>query len=158
MTILLLIIGLVLGLIIMAFMVKIMMPNIMFATYKSKLDFDETVSSLEESAKKNGWTIPEIRDLQQDYIEEGHGDMTKIKILYFCNSQGGYNILKDNDYKKMSVMMPMGVSVYETNDGQVKIAAMNIGFMSMMFSGTVKKVLREGGEKFRNSIKNIIEN
>ena len=157
MTILLLIIGLVLGLIIMAFMVKIMMPHMMFATYKSKLDFDETVSSLEESAKKNGWTIPEIRDLQQDYIEEGHGDMTKVKILYFCNSQGGYNILKDDDYKKMSVMMPMGVSVYETNDGQVKIAAMNIGFMSMMFSSIIKKVLQDGGKRFKNSVENIIE-
>ena len=157
MTILLLIIGLVFGLIIMAFMVKVMMPKMMFATYKSKLNFDETISSLEESAKKNGWTIPEIRDLQDDYIEEGLEDMTKVKILYFCNAQGGYNILKDDDYKKMSVMMPMGVSVYETSDGQVRIAAMNIGFMSMMFSGTVKKVLQEGGGNFRNSIENIIE-
>lgn len=69
MTILLFIIGLALGLVIMAFMVKVMMPNMMFSTYKSKLDFDETLSSLEESAKKNGWTIPEIRDLQQDYVE-----------------------------------------------------------------------------------------
>ena len=156
MKILLFIIGLALGLVIMAFMVKVMMPNMMFATYKSKLDFDETVSTLEESAKKNGWTIPEIRDLQRDYVEEGLEDMTKVKILYFCNSQGGYNILKDDDYKKMSVMMPMGVSVYETTDGQVRIAAMNIGFMSMMFSGTVRKVLQEGGENFRNSVKNII--
>jgi uncharacterized protein (DUF302 family) len=157
MAILLLVIGLVFGLIIMAIMMKIMMPKMMFATYKSKLDFDETISSLEESAKKNGWTISEIRDLQQDYIEEGLEDMTKVKILYFCNSQGGYNILKDDDYKKMSVMMPMGVSVHETNDGQVRIAAMNIGFMSMMFSGTVKKVLQEGGGNFRNSVENIIE-
>ena len=157
MMILLFITGLVLGLIIMAFMVKVMMPNMMFATYKSKLNFDETVSSLEESAKNNGWTIPEIRNLQQDYKEEGLEDMTKVKILYFCNSQGGYNILKNDDYKKMSVMMPMGVSVYETNDGQVKIAAMNIGFMSMMFSGIVKKVLQEGGGNFRNSVENIIE-
>jgi len=158
MTILLLIIGLVLGLIIMAFMVKVMMPNMMFATYKSKLSFDETVSSLEESAKKNGWTIPEIRDLQQDYIETGLEDMTKVKILYFCNAQGGFDILKNDDYKKMSVMMPMGVSVHETNDGQVKIAAMNIGFMSMMFSGIVKKVLQDGGGRFKNSVENIIEN
>jgi uncharacterized protein (DUF302 family) len=158
MTILLFIIGLVLGLIIMAFLVKVMMPNMMFATYKSKLGFDETVSSLEESAKGNGWTIPEIRDLQQDYVEAGLEDMKKVKILYFCNPQGGYNILKDDDYKKMSVMMPMGVSIYETNDGQVKIAAMNIGFMSMMFSGTVKKVLQEGGGNFKKSVENIIEN
>ncbi len=157
MTILLFIIGLVLGLIIMAFVVKVMMPKMMFATYNSKLDFDEAVFSLEESAKKSGWIIPEIRDLQQDYVEDGLEDMTKVKILYFCNPQGGYNILKDDDYKKMSVMMPMGVSIYQTNDGQVKIAAMNIGFMSMMFSGTVKKVLQEGSKRFKNSVENIIE-
>ena len=158
MTILLFIIGLVLGLIIMALMVKVMMPNKMFATYKSKLEFDETVTSLEESAIKNGWTIPEIRNLQQDYIEAGLEDMTKVKILYFCNAQGGYDILKNDDYKKMSVMMPMGVSVHETNNGQVNIAAMNIGFMSMMFSGIVKKVLLDGGERFRKSVESIIEN
>ncbi len=157
MTILIFIIGLVLGLIIMAFVVKVMMPKMMFATYKSKLDFDEAVSYLEESAKKSGWIIPEIRDLQQDYIKEGLEDMTKVKILYFCDPQGGYNILKDDDYKKMSVMMPMGVSIYQTNDSQVKIAAMNIGFMSMMFSGIVKKVLQDGGKRFKNSVENIIE-
>jgi uncharacterized protein (DUF302 family) len=157
MTIILFIIGLGLGLIIMAFMVKKMMPSMMFATHKSKLNFDETVSSLKESAERNGWTIPEIRDLQQDYIEAGLEDMTKVKILYFCNAQGGYNILKNDDYKKMSVMMPMGVSIFETNNGQVKIAAMNIGFMSMMFSGIVKKVLQEGGGNFTNSVANIIE-
>lgn len=158
MTILLFIIGLVLGLLIMAFMVKVMMPNKMFSKYKSKLDFADAVSSLEDSAIKNGWIISEIRDLQQDYIEAGLEEMTKVKILYFCNPQGGYNILKDDDYKKMSVMMPMGVSVYEANDGQVYIAAMNIGFMSMMFSGSVRKVLQESGENFRKSIENIVEN
>ena len=158
MTILLFIIGLVLGLLIMAFMVKVMMPNKMFSKYKSKLDFADAVSSLEDSAIKNGWKISEIRDLQQDYIEAGLEEMTKVKILYFCNPQGGYNILKDDDYKKMSVMMPMGVSVYETNDHQVIIAAMNIGFMSMMFSGIVRKVLQEGGGNFRNSVEKIIEN
>ncbi len=156
MTILLFIIGLVLGLIIMAFMVKVMMPRMMFATYKSKLGFDETVSSLEESAKKNGWTIPEIRDLQQEYFEEGLEDMTKVKILYFCNAQGGYRILKDDDTKKMSVMMPMGVSVYETNDDQVYIAGMNLGTMSMMFGGTVKEVLQEGSGNFKKAVKELI--
>jgi uncharacterized protein (DUF302 family) len=157
MTILLFVIGLVLGLLIMAFMVKVMMPNKMFSKYKSKLDFADAVSSLEDSAIKNGWKISEIRDLQQDYIEAGLEEMTKVKILYFCNPQGGYNILKDDDYKKMSVMMPMGISIYQTNDGQVKIAAMNIGFMSMMFSGIVKKVLQDGGKRFKNSVENIIE-
>ena len=87
MTILLFILGLVLGLLIMAFMVKLMMPNKMFSKYKSKLDFTETVSSLEKSAKKNGWTIPEIRDLQQDYFEAG----LEVHLVLF---EGHYSIYK----------------------------------------------------------------
>jgi len=43
-------------------MVKVMMPNMMFTMYKSKLDFAEAAFSLQESASKNVWTISEIRD------------------------------------------------------------------------------------------------
>jgi hypothetical protein len=41
----------------------------------------------------------------------------------------------------MAVMMPMGVSVYETQEGEVFIAGMNLEQMSMMFGGAVKEVL-----------------
>ena len=88
-----------------------------------------------EAAPRNGWQIPDIRDLQKDYQEAGLSDTTKVKIIYFCNPQGGYDILKDDSNKSMSVMMPMGVSIYETSDGRVEIAAMNLGMMSGMFSG-----------------------
>jgi uncharacterized protein (DUF302 family) len=49
---------------------------------------------MNENAPKHGWTIPDIRDLQAEYREAGHSDMTKLKILYFCNSRGGFSILK----------------------------------------------------------------
>jgi hypothetical protein len=34
---------------------------------------------------------------------------------------------------------------------------MNLGTMSMMFSGTVKKVLQEGAANFKKSLEGIIE-
>lgn len=52
----------------------------------------------------------------------------------------------------MSVMMPMGVSVYETTTGQVKIAAMNLGLMSNFFNGPVKDVLKAGGARYEKSL------
>jgi uncharacterized protein (DUF302 family) len=151
------VVGLIIGVIVMAFVVRSMMPIMMFAKNKSKLNFEETISAINISAKKNGWEIPEIRDLQQDYKEAGLEDMTKLKIIYFCNPNGGYRILKDDNNKQMSVMMPMGVSVYETDNGQVYVAAMNLGTMSMMFGGTVKEVLKEGAGNYKNALKDIIE-
>jgi uncharacterized protein (DUF302 family) len=126
-------------------------------TYKSKLNFDDTVAYMNENAPKHGWTIPDIRDLQAEYREAGHTDMTKVKILYFCNSKGGYSILKNDHHKALSVMMPLGVSVYETSGGCVKIAAMNIKMMAGMFGSTVKEVLEEGAQNLENVLQEIIE-
>ncbi len=127
----------------------------MFTVHRSELDFDETVAALTESAEKHGWTIPMIHDLQKNYQEAGYEDMTRVNILYFCNPDGGYQILQADDNKPMSVIMPMGVSVYETNEGQVYIAGMNLDRLSMMFGGDVKEVLRESAVNYAETLENV---
>ena len=134
-----------------------LMQQMMFKVYKSKLGIDETVSAVAEAATRNGWQIPDIRDLQKEYQEAGFSGMTKVKILYFCNPQGGYDILKDDKNKSMSVMMPMGVSIYETSDGRVEIAAMNLGMMSGMFSGAVQEVLSNGAANLEKTLQGVVE-
>ncbi len=133
-----------------------LMQQMMFKVYKSKLGFDETVSAVAEAASINGWKIPDIRDLQREYQEAGLSDMTKVKIIYFCNPQGGYDMLKDDRNKSMSVMMPMGVSIYETSDGRVEIAAMNLGIMSGMFSGVVQEVMSNGAANLEKSLQGVL--
>jgi len=134
-----------------------LIQQMMFKVYQSKLSFDETVSAVAEAAPKNGWQIPDIRDLQKEYQEAGLSDPTKVKVMYFCNPQGGYDILKDDGNKSMSVMMPMGVSIYETSDGRVEIAAMNLGMMSEMFSGVVQEVLNNGAANLEKTLQGIAE-
>ncbi len=132
-----------------------MMQKMMMTTHKSTLNFDETVNKLKENAQNVGWRIPDIRDLQKEYHDAGLTDMTKLKVVYFCNPEGGYSIVQNDENKPLSVMMPMGVSVYEKTDGTVEIAAMNLGMMSYMFAGVVKDVLKEGGENYKKSLDNI---
>jgi uncharacterized protein (DUF302 family) len=134
-----------------------LMQQMMFKVYQSKLDFDETVSAVAEAAPRNGWLIPDIRDLQKEYQEAGLSDATKVKIIYFCNPQGGFDILKDDSNKSMSVMMPMGVGIYETSDGRVEIAAMNLGMMSGMFSGIVQEVLNNGADNLEKTLQGVVK-
>jgi hypothetical protein len=86
-----------------------LMQKMMFKTYTSKLNFDDTVEMLRENAIQNHWVIPDVRNLQEEYHEAGIHDMTKMKVLYFCNPHGGFAIVKVDDQKPMSVMMPTGV-------------------------------------------------
>jgi uncharacterized protein (DUF302 family) len=134
-----------------------LMQKMMFKTYASRFGFDETVEKLHENALNNGWTIPDIRNLQQEYLNSGIEEMTRLKVLYFCNPQGGYSIIQNDEKKAMSVMMPMGVSVYEIKDGSTEIAAMNIGMMGGMFPGEAKEVLIDGGKRLEASLKEIIK-
>lgn len=134
-----------------------LMQQMMFKVYTSKLEFDETVAAVTEAAPQNGWHIPDTRDLQQEYHEAGLSDMTRVKIIYFCNPQGGYAILQESDDKSMSVMMPMGVSVYETSDGRTQIAAMNLGMMSGMFGGVAGEVLSNGAKNLERTFEDIVE-
>ena len=134
-----------------------LMQQMMFKVYKSKLGFDETWSAVTEAAPKNGWQIPDIRDLQKEYQAAGLSDTRKVKLIYFCNPQGGYDILKDDSNKSMSVMMPMGVGIYETSDGRVEIAAMNLGMMSGMFSGVVQEVLSSGAANMEKTLQGVVK-
>jgi uncharacterized protein (DUF302 family) len=134
-----------------------LMKQMMFTVRKSKLDFEETITAIRESAVKNGWEVPSDFDIQQQYIKAGLEDMTRVKIIYFCFPHGGYRILKDDTDKPMSVIMPAGVSVYEATDGQVYIAGINFDRMSGMFSGTVREVLKEAAGNYANTLRDIAE-
>ena len=83
--------------------------------------------------------------------------MTKVKILYLCDPEGGYAILREDINKSMSVMMPTGVGVYETSDGRIEIAAMNFVMMSDMFSGIIREVLASAGIRLEKSLEGVIE-
>lgn len=132
-----------------------LMRKMMFTVHHSELGFDETVAALKESAQKHGWTVPMTHDLQESYREAGYEDMTRVTTLYLCDPSGGYQILQDDANKPMAVMMPMGVTVYETHDREVYVAGMDLGRMSAMFGSPVKEVLRRGAANYAQTVADI---
>ncbi len=115
--------------------------RMMFESRASRFDFAETVTRVGAAAVENGWTVPQVLDLQDHYHHEGLPEMRRATIVYFCNAKAGIDITRDDADKPMLVLMPTGVAVYETSSGEVRIAHMNFGLMRHMFSGVVKKVL-----------------
>ncbi len=133
------------------------MAKMIMKKYKSQLGFDETVDVLMGNIPKNNWSIPDTRDLQKLWIEEGIDEAPKIKILYLCNAQGGFDITREDELLPMTVMMPMALSIYETSKGEVEVAFMNLGMMSGMFTGVPHEVLKSSAQNLENAIKDIIK-
>jgi len=134
-----------------------LMKAAMFKVSKSEHDFERTVQMVQENAVRVGWDIPWCFELQQHYREKGLSDMTRVVNMYLCNPQGGYDIMKDDVYKPMAVMMPTAVSVYETSGGEVYISRMNLGRMSAMFGGIVKNTLKGGGANLEEALEGVVE-
>jgi uncharacterized protein (DUF302 family) len=133
--------GVLIGAIGMGALVWTQMPRLMLTVHESKLPFDETVSAIEESAKTHGWKVPKIYDIQKTVREEGHDDLGDVKILSLCQPHHAYRILKYDENKKVSAMMPCRIGVFATADGAVHIAEMNIGLLSKLFGGLIAEVM-----------------
>jgi uncharacterized protein (DUF302 family) len=133
-----------------------MMKKAMFKVSQSRLSYEETVKKVHQQALDVGWNVPMVFELQKHYIEHGLSDMTKATNIYLCNPQGGYEIMKSDEFKPMSVMMPTPVSVYEDSAGDVFVARMNLGRMSAMFGGSVKTTLRDGGARLDKALAGVL--
>ena len=133
-----------------------LMRAAMFKVSRSKLDFEQTVQLVRENALGVGWHVPWDFELQRHYRESGLSDMTKAVNMYLCDPQGGYDIMKDDTFKPMAVLMPTAVSVYETSGGEVYVSRMNLGRMSAMFGGTVKRALKVGGANLEKALEGVL--
>ena len=134
-----------------------LMRAAMFKVSKSKHDFEQTVQLVHQNALRVGWDVPWNFELQQHYREGGFSDMTKVVNMYLCNPQGGYDIMKDDVFKPMAVLMPTAVSVYETSGGDVYVSRMNLGRMSAVFGGTVKGALKGGGANLEKALEGVVD-
>ncbi len=83
--------------------------------------------------------------------------MTKLRILYLSNPQGEFAVLSENKNKAISVFMPTGLSIYETSEGRVEIAAMNLDVMSGMITGAGEEVLDKEAENLEKTLTGIVE-
>ena len=134
--------GLILGIILTGIAGWNMMPNMMLNVHESNLNFEDTLLAINSSvAESNGWKIPVIHDLQASLVKAGHTDMTKVKVIELCHPHYAYDVLKNDEDKKISSIMPCRVGVYEDNNGQVYIAEMNTRLISKMFGGNIAKVM-----------------
>ncbi len=150
-------VGLIVGIILMGGVVWIAMPNMMLTVHKSTLDFEETVSAINESALEHEWLVPKIYNIQKSLQAAGHDDMTRVKILSLCQPHYAYNILRDDDNKMVTAIMPCRIGVYEAGDGQVYVSEMNIGLMSKMFGGTIERVMGQVAKEESEILEGIIE-
>ena len=112
----------------------------------SPLGFDETVNTIIANAEAIGWQVPQkdkgnpspIHMSIKKHIDK---DVLPVKVIKVCNPNYAYDLLKDDESRYVSVMMPCSVSVYEKSDGKTYVANMRADKMGSLMGGNVAKVM-----------------
>ena len=122
------------------------MKNMMVEERVSPLGFDETVNKIIANAEAIGWKIPNKGKGNPGPIHKSikkHIGKTilPVKVIKICNPNYAYDLLKDDESRYVSVMMPCSVSVYKKSDGKTYVANMKAGRMGWMMGGNVADVM-----------------
>ena len=133
--------GFILGVVMTGITVWLIMPGMMLTERQSPYGVDETVAKITANAKAEGWVISSIQPLHQSVKKHGGGDLSPVILINLCQANHAYNILKEDDKKVISVMMPCTISVYQKSDGYVYVGTMNARLLGTMFGGTVAEVM-----------------
>jgi uncharacterized protein (DUF302 family) len=123
------------------------MGELMVHEAKSPYDFEKTVAVITEEARHQGWVIPKVHDFQKSLLKFDQDDPGRIKVVKVCKPEYAARLLRQDDSKFVSVLMPCSLSVYEKSDGHTYVAAMNMELMSMLFQGDIGDTLSAVAEE-----------
>ena len=133
--------GLVVGALLMGILVYIALPRMMLKVHRSTLDFDSTVTSVENAAVAHKWKVPKVYNIQESIVSAGHTDMMRLKVISLCHPDYAYSLLKYDENKYVSGIMPCRVAVYENTGGAVYMSELNIGRLAGLFGGDIAEVM-----------------
>ena len=134
-------IGLVVGMILVAVTGWLMMPGLMLIEYESPHGLNETVEKIKTRAIAEGWIITGLKPLHKAVKKHIDKDIAPVILINMCQADHAYNILKEDENRVLSVMMPCTISVYEKTDGKTYIGAMNAGLLGKMFGGSIAEIM-----------------
>ncbi len=144
------------GMVLMGLIVWFTMPLLMLMEYRSPLDYEQTVAALNEAiANKQNWKVPQVFDYQKNIQDAGHGPIDRVGTVALCNPLYASRILADEQNRKVTAFMPLGIGVYQRGDGQVYISELNVSMLGMMFGGTIAEVMGEAGTDVKDVILSV---
>ena len=133
----------------------------------ANLEIDGSFEDVEQAIKKvvpqfEGWSFPIPQwGFYKSQLSKNlnYDNITNMVMHFVCKPSHANTMLRT--YPDMGGIMPCTWAVYQTADGKVHIAKMNIGLMSKMYSGTVKNIMTDVAttekqmvERIRETVKN----
>ncbi|MCK5521288.1 MAG: DUF302 domain-containing protein [Candidatus Marinimicrobia bacterium] len=121
---------------------------------QSPYGFDETVERFKISVADADWKIPATHDLQKTMAKFGH-EVNPVTVFELCHPDHANEILKLNEERIVSTMMPCRLAIYEKEDGKTYYSRMNSGLVAKVFGGEIARVMAIAYEQNEDIVDNM---
>ena len=117
----------------------------MLIEVESPLDFYDTLDKLVENAKAAGWKVPSKWrvNFQRNLLRVTGVDIGPNEVIKMCEPEAAVRMLKHDEYKLLTTMMPCTIAVYEKSNGKTYISMMNMEILGLMYGGEIAEIAKE---------------
>jgi uncharacterized protein (DUF302 family) len=133
--------GLLAGIVVTALAAASLMPKLMLREQISPYGLQATVQRITNNAIAAGWVVSSVGALDESVEKHGGGELRPVRLVNLCQAQHAARILNHDPARKVSVMMPCTIAVYEKADGTIAVGTMNAGLLGRLFGGVVAEVM-----------------
>lgn len=130
-------------------------PRDLFLESESPLKFAETVEALKAEMTADGWSVLATHNLSAALAKKGH-NILPVSIIEACSGKFSVALLKKDDTRYISSLLPCRISVYETSEGKVIISRMNAEVMGAQMEPAVTEVMGRAGASLETIITKIL--
>ena len=137
------IIGFIAGILVTGLMAFNFAGAFMFNEFESPFGVEETAARVQaniKSLKKNGWVLSGLRDPGRAVASSGR-NVLPVLLVEACSTAYSGPLLKDDESRHLSILMPCTITVYKKQDGKTYVSTMNAGLMGKLFGSKVDAVM-----------------
>ena len=118
------------------------------------LSYEDAIVKAKDELKKEGFGVLTEIDVKKTLQEKIGVDFEKYIILGACNPQFAHKTLTAD--KDVGLLLPCNVIVYENNEGQTVVSAVEpLQMMQLIDNAEVKEIAKEVSEKLHLVINSI---
>lgn len=139
--------GLVAGMSLLGLLLWNIAGSLMFTERESPFTVEETVARIQQNiqATGKGWALSGLRNAAKP-IEADGGSVLPVLMIEACSTRYSAPILKNDDLRFLSNLMPCKISVYKKSDGKVYIGMMNARLIGKFFGSEVAGLMEQVAE------------
>lgn len=129
------IIGAVVALFLVGVIAMTQAQNLMFNITSSPYGVEETAARIQENIQRmegRGWALSGLRNPAAAVAASG-SNVPPVLLVEACSTKYSGPLLKIENSRIYSILMPCTITVYKNDDGSTSIGTMNAGLMGKLF-------------------------